>query len=202
MSFDPPARAALAPWRDALRDSALDSTAKLVGFVISTFWDAKGEGAFPSRKVIAAGASLNREATITAAIGRLRDAGFLMISQSLGRSSNGYTAAIPTVREAVRLEPYAGANGSDVNRTPEGSQPYAEDASTVRPGVRKGVESVESGTHAIDKLTPAGRAWLDRIGVEYALDEGSFVAEATKVLKISAAAAERLRLELLERTAA
>src|SRR5258708_3100300 len=50
-------RAPLAEWRDALRDSGLDTTPKAVGWTIATY--AKDGRAFPSKATIAAGASLS-----------------------------------------------------------------------------------------------------------------------------------------------
>ena len=35
-------RALLAKWRDALRDSELDMTAKACGYVIATYWNGRG----------------------------------------------------------------------------------------------------------------------------------------------------------------
>lgn len=202
MTFETPARAILAAWRDALRDSALDTTAKAVGFVLSTYFSRDGSGAFASRKTIAAGASLRSERAVYAAVRRLEAAGFLTVSVSKGRSSNSYAATLPTEHPRTRLEPSTPEHGSATDRASGDAQPCTEEASTVHPRSHESVESDESGAHALDNLTRDDRWWLDNVGAEYAHDAPSFVAETTKRLKIGKAAAEQIRLALLEKEAA
>ena len=68
-------RAVLAEWRDTLRDSELDPTAKLVGFILSTWWDRNGRSAFPSKPTIAAASGVSKRA-VDGAVDRLETAGF------------------------------------------------------------------------------------------------------------------------------
>jgi hypothetical protein len=93
-------------WRDAVRDSDLDSTAKLVAFVLSTYMNASGL-ARPGRLRIAAGCSLDVRA-IDRARKRLRDAGFLEYEDG-HKGGAGYTlsyvARLPeTVAEGHRSD--------------------------------------------------------------------------------------------------
>jgi hypothetical protein len=88
----------VAVWRNAVRDSELDRTAKIVGFVLSTYMDANGDNAFPRRQTIAAGADIKWLPTVDAAIQRLELAELLEVSRSKGRKPNRYTAILPTGR--------------------------------------------------------------------------------------------------------
>lgn len=106
-------RAILAEWRNALRDSRLDTTAKAVGFVIATYWSSSGRNAFPNKETIAKGATVSKR-TADTAIDRLEAAGFLDVSRSRGGSSNRYLATIPTLQPAAgsTVQPAAGSNGA------------------------------------------------------------------------------------------
>jgi Helix-turn-helix domain len=64
-------------WRDAVRDSPLRSTTKLVGVILSTWADARG-GCFPGRSTIAAGASVSDRA-VDKALDELEREGWLAI---------------------------------------------------------------------------------------------------------------------------
>lgn len=127
-------RALLAKWRDALRDSDLDTTAKAVGFVIATYWNGRGLSAFPAKTTIAAGASLLSTRTADAAVLRLEHAGFLTVSRSRGRSSNRYIATIPTPHGDAGLTPHVGAGLNGANPASDDIQPRTELASTPQPG--------------------------------------------------------------------
>jgi hypothetical protein len=82
-------------WRDALRNSDLDPTAKLAAFVISTYMNASGVS-WPSKELIAQGCGARSVRTADHAIHRLEAAGYLRVSRSHGRSSNRYYVAVPT----------------------------------------------------------------------------------------------------------
>lgn len=82
-------------WREQLCESNLDSTAKLVGFVIATWMRADGTGAYPSRRRISERASLGQRA-VDRAIYRLEDSLLIAVSRSKGRSSNTYQALLLT----------------------------------------------------------------------------------------------------------
>jgi len=91
-------------WRDVIRDSSLDSTAKGVGYALTTWMDWRGH-AFPSRKTLAAGAGYNVR-TIDRAVPRLEKAGLLRVVRNGGRSrANYYIALLPErATESRRFE--------------------------------------------------------------------------------------------------
>jgi hypothetical protein len=100
----------VAVWRNAIRDSELDKTAKLVAFVLSTYMDAAGR-AFPSKATLSLGASLGAgKRAVDKAIVRLEEAGLLQVTRSRGRRSFRYQAVL-TSRARAGLN---GANGCDV----------------------------------------------------------------------------------------
>jgi hypothetical protein len=103
-------------WRDTVRDSDLDKTAKLVAFVLSTYIDSDGR-AFPSQDTLAAGASLSDRA-VAMATERLERAGFLIIERSRGLRSHRYIVALPTTPNDVRRSERA---------NPEGASPFSND---------------------------------------------------------------------------
>ena len=83
-------RPLVAEWRNTVRESGLDRTAKLVAFVLSTYMSGEGV-AWPSKDTIAAGASLVPRA-VDAAIDRLEAFGLLDVERSKGRKANRYRA--------------------------------------------------------------------------------------------------------------
>jgi hypothetical protein len=99
------AKSKVAVWRDTLRDSKLDRTAKLVGLTLSTYMDRQGL-AWPSQDTIAAGASLSDRA-VCLATERLESAGFLEVERSRGRSSHRYAATLPPTANALRRSEWA-----------------------------------------------------------------------------------------------
>lgn len=137
-------RALLARWRDALRDSDLDMTAKTCGYVIATYWNGRGLSAFPAKTTIAAGAGLRSVRSADNAVLRLERAGFLDVSRSKGRSSNRYTATLPTPQEDAGSTPHdiAGLNGS--NPASDDIQPRISLHSTPQPVAGESAESAES----------------------------------------------------------
>jgi helix-turn-helix protein len=90
----------LAVWRDGLRDSTLDPTARHVGHVLSTFMDARGF-CFLKRETLAAGTGYSVR-TIERAIARLEGAGWLRVERGTGHRSNRYFAALPVVASESR----------------------------------------------------------------------------------------------------
>lgn len=93
-------------WREAIRDSELDRTAKLVAYTISTYMNASGE-AFPSKPTIARGASLGQGLrAVDEAVRRLTDAGFLSVRRS---RSLQYTLAFPDTHPGAGSNPHGGA---------------------------------------------------------------------------------------------
>lgn len=105
-----------ARFRNAIRDSELDPTARLVAFTISTYMDSRGL-AFPSKATIAAGAGLGKgRRAVDAAVDRLEAAGLVEISRSKGRRSFLYRASPATLNRAD------GATFEDANVAPEDAQ--------------------------------------------------------------------------------
>jgi hypothetical protein len=149
-------RAQLARWRDAIRDSNLDGTAKLVGFVISTWWDRNGNGAYPSKPTIAAAASLRSPRAVDEAVHRLEAAGFLDVSRSKGRSSNRYSATLPTPHDGAGSTMHADAglpripvHGlTDFNPASNGTQPCTKQPLTLHPAAPESAESANAYTRA------------------------------------------------------
>jgi hypothetical protein len=87
------------PWREAIRDSDLDRTAKLVAYTLSTYMNGGG-AAFPSKTLLARGASLGNpnhkgSSALDAAVNRLEAAGFVAITRRRGRKGFSYQAVIP-----------------------------------------------------------------------------------------------------------
>jgi Helix-turn-helix domain len=162
-------RATLGIWRDALRDSKLDTIAKAVGFVISTYFDRDGRGAFPSKKTIAKGASVSKR-TVDASIMRLALAGFLHVVRSKGRRSNIYNATLPTVQQAapfLTVQPIApfASNGAD-----DDTQRCSSRHPTVQPAAPERDEIDESAFVA----QPQGES-TDPKAVRRMLEESGFV---------------------------
>ena len=128
-------RSVVASWRDAVRDSELDRTAKLVAFVLSTYMDGDGR-AYPSMATLAEGASLGlNRATTRAAVARLESARFLDLFRSRGRGSHHYAATFPTEHLGRSVTERFRAS----NRTLQGLQPNVLD-------VHESAESAESVT--------------------------------------------------------
>lgn len=80
-------------WRNAVCDSRLDPTAKLVALVLDRYMDGRGE-CWPSKAAIAAGSSHGRSVVVRA-IHRLELAGFVLVIRSKGRLPNRYRATLP-----------------------------------------------------------------------------------------------------------
>ena len=100
-------------WRDAIRDSELDATAKAVAWALSTYMNGRGE-AWPSKETLAVGASKSKRA-VDGAIVRIARAGYLGVSQSKGRSSNRYQAKLPTLQAVAEITLQANALLNNAN---------------------------------------------------------------------------------------
>jgi hypothetical protein len=138
----------VAVWRDALRDSPLDSTAKLVGLVLSTYFNARGS-AYPGRAALARGASVC-DRTIDHALRRLEATGFLHVERTNGGNNrtNGYQALLPEAASEQRQSEWQTANLATPTANlaaPNGELRSPESA-----------ESVESPTS-----TPIGRVLVE-----------------------------------------
>jgi hypothetical protein len=140
----------VAHWRNALRDSGLDRTAKLVGFVLSTYMDGR-MAAWPAKTTLAQGASLGREdqkgnTAVDNAIDRLEARGLLVVDRKRGRRGFRYTGVIPRWYEGLEaMESHAAArDNASVNPSPNGAKSLADSSEIPRPGEGESAESAES----------------------------------------------------------
>jgi hypothetical protein len=125
----------VAHWRNVIRDSGLDRTAKLVALVLSTYMDAGGY-AYPSLATLAEGANLGAGCTaVKDGLARIEAAGLLVINRRRGRFGWSYQALIP--RAVVGLEAAEIPRGST-------SKSHADRTEIPRPGVAESDESAES----------------------------------------------------------
>jgi hypothetical protein len=136
-------------WRNAIRDSSLDRTAKLVAFVLSTFFNAAGY-ARVSKETLAAGGSVTDRA-VDSAINRIEEAGFLTVARSNGGNgwTNEYFANIlqPGTPFPVRPRKRGTARHVAGNATPlsgeRRSHESAESAESGNGGLREDAAAVE-----------------------------------------------------------
>jgi hypothetical protein len=131
-------------WRNTLRDSDLDRTAKLVGFVLSTYMDGRGV-AWPAKVKLAEGASLGREGqkgntAVDNAIDRLEAAGLLVVNRKRGRRGFLYGAVIPRWAEGFKSHADARDNGVLIPRGWD-AKSLAKVAEIPRPGEGESEES-------------------------------------------------------------
>ena len=103
----------VAVWRDAIRDSDLSSTTKLVAFVLSTYMSGDKLTAWPARSTIARGCSVSVRA-VDKHILTLEERSFLDVLHSDGgnptsrtsRTTNTYSRTLPWATETMlRGEP-------------------------------------------------------------------------------------------------
>ena len=121
MNAEPKSLPHVMVWRNALRDSEVDQTAKLLGFVLSTYLTSEGLAGHngrpaPSRETLARGVGVSIR-TVDRRLDDLEAAGFLDIERAVGgqRKTNTYTATIPNGDTAV--SPLEAENG-DTAMTP------------------------------------------------------------------------------------
>jgi hypothetical protein len=142
-------------WRDAVRDSGLDSAAKLVAHTLSTYMNGGGR-AFPAQTTIAAGCSYSDRA-VQGAIYRIERAGFLSIERSRSRRGHRYTATLPLTANEVRHSEWETANEVrssaelTANETTSNGEPHA------RNGERGSDESVESVSESVTSTRARAR---------------------------------------------
>ena len=100
-------------WRDAIRDSDLDRTAKLVAFVVSIYMNGQG-WAFPSKATIAEGCNLDSIRTVDVAVQRLERAGSYgrRPPGEPGRRSHSLRSSRARLGAACRRRDRAGMPGS------------------------------------------------------------------------------------------
>jgi hypothetical protein len=73
-------------WRTAIRDSSLPRALKLVAFVLSTYMDAKGDGAYPSAKTLARDTGYCQR-VVKDARKELADLGWLLVTPRPGTTT-------------------------------------------------------------------------------------------------------------------
>jgi hypothetical protein len=151
----------VAHWRNAVRDSDLDRTAKLVALVLSTYMDHTG-AAWPAKTTIARGASLGRvgqkgNTAVDSAIDRLEAAGLLVVDRRRGRRGFLYGAAIPRDGEGFESHVATRDNGGQIPRGWD-AKSLAEYAEIPRPGEGESAESAESVSARASARTKTSRA--------------------------------------------
>lgn len=128
-------------WRDAICESSLDSTAKLVAYTLDYWMDGRGE-AWPSKSTIAERAGKERS-TVIRAISRLERAGFVLVIPSRGRRPSRYRACMPPPNSGTHATVNSGTHAT-VNG-PTVPQPWQNAPPTVAPTPPES-EVLESGT--------------------------------------------------------
>lgn len=136
-----------AHWRNAIRDSDLDRTTKLVAYVLSTYMSRAGE-AFPSKGTLAAGAGLGNRRSVDVAVDKLEASGFVTIVRSRGRRSFRYCAAPASLNGA------AAARLHDLNGASAGSQRRSAQHPTAQALRPKAVESERESVTTLTRKKP------------------------------------------------
>jgi hypothetical protein len=127
-------------WRDAIADSQLSSTQKLIAHTLSTWMSSNGH-CYPGQEEIARRASLT-DTSVRVATHALESAGFLRVEWSRGRGSHGYQALIPETGSGITANLLRGSGRA--NPEPRFSNPEA-DTSQPRSSFGRKRESAESG---------------------------------------------------------
>lgn len=150
-------RSLTAAWRDAVRDSDLDRTAKLVAYTIGTYMNAAGV-AYPSKALIASGATLGAgRRAVDTAIDRIEAAGLLEVRRTNGRTSFTYVARGCDVDDRERRTEVR--RSSESNVAPFDAQRRTNRRSTSHPGATESAESAESVSRHGERA-PSARADL------------------------------------------
>jgi Helix-turn-helix domain len=89
-----------AVWRDAIRESELDPTARHVAHVLSTWMNGRGV-CWPGRETIAEGTGYSVR-TVERAVARLERDDWLRVERGVGQRSNRYFALLPVVASESR----------------------------------------------------------------------------------------------------
>jgi Helix-turn-helix domain len=108
-------------WRDAIRASELDASAKLVALVLATYANATGE-CWPSKQTLYEGCSLSAR-VVDRAVLRLEETGFVDVKRSVGRVVNRYFLRIPNPVPEAGVDPVP---GSGVDHSQPRQQPRRE----------------------------------------------------------------------------
>jgi hypothetical protein len=152
----------VAEWRNALRDSGLDRTSKLIGFVLATYFTRDGKTGHdlahpsPAKTTLARGASLSTaykgSRAVDAAVDHLVEAGLLEVERRRGWQGFRYQALIP----------HAHAGLSDgQSRTNGKFNPARNGSSIPHRGAGESAERAESGAQTRGVATHAPLRLVD-----------------------------------------
>lgn len=137
-------------WRNAIRDSGLDQTAKAVAWTLDTYLDSHGDG-WPSRRLLAEGAGCGNLHTVSCAIRRLEQAGLVRVTRSKGRWANRYHATAPN-----------GSSGEPVNGSvdaPVTGRLAASNGYRTAPRTRSTEQVIEQGRRSREEPRPVADAY-------------------------------------------
>lgn len=196
-------------WREAIRDSGLPKTTKLVAYTLSTHLNSAGT-AYPSIVTLARGSSLGRRdqkdnTAVKTAIARLEADGFLDVDRKRGQRGWFYTALIPRADVGLESPAQTWDAPAGIPRA-DGDESPAESSGIPRVGVGE-VEEIEipevvTAPEVIArekvKTNEALRKWLINSGSILAEDRRGFVKEVGAAWGISADVAGALRQIVLD----
>ena len=165
-------------WRDVVRDSSLDSTAKGVAYALTTWMDWRGH-AFPGRATLAAGAGYAVR-TIDRAVPRLEKAGLLRVVRNGGRSkANYYIALLPErATESRRFEWERATLATEKGD----SEAINSDRVSPESGKESGYESVGVDRSVTDPTTTVPDDYCGRCDKKRPLPDWIYCAECLQIL--------------------
>ena len=158
-------------WREAIRASRLDPSAKLLAQTLSTYMDAKGE-CWPSKQTLSGDCSQDIR-VVDRAMLRLESAGFIHVERSKGRKPNRYSAIVPNPvhTDGVNPVPSAGVRESQPRRNPGadalptpaqmGYEPEVLNQEPSNPVIRGGRQEKRAGRSGTRTSRPRG--WIDNL---------------------------------------
>lgn len=171
-------------WRKAVRDTALDTTAKAVAYTLGTYADRNGI-CWPSLATIARGAGLAGNHPVVQALRRLESAGLLRISRSRRsrtsagertseRNSNTYLLCLPdsSPAEQSRTGLTVRQPNSDKSATEQSTGRSANgdcSAADLEAGSRTGPEKQTSEPLLLPSNTEEEAGQFTRIAIERGL---------------------------------
>jgi hypothetical protein len=124
-------------WREAIAESSLDRTAKLIAHTLSTRMNGAGD-TFAGKRDVARRASLSERA-VDDGVNRLEQAGYLFVERSKGRKPNHYLATVPN---PVVAAPFDDSTAQLTTLTPQ------------RTAANPVVAALEFGVKAIESVRP------------------------------------------------
>jgi len=146
-------------WRQAIRDSDLDGTAKHVAHVISTYMNGAGD-TFVGKETIARGASLKSVRAVDRAVHRIENAKFISVLRTNGGRPNHYLAQTPNTpyRETgSTLHAHTGLDPVSGDTEPRTSRPPTPYRGTPE------VEVLESAVQSVDGKPTTNKSHLEEL---------------------------------------